>query len=231
VAVMDQVEAVRLLPGPEEGSPAVPAYAYPESAARALGHAARYGMWRATPPGNVPELEGVNRDRARELADSFLAENPGGGWLPREQAAELLNCYGVRLADAITASTGGVEMKINVLEEQVFGPLVLFGLAAADVLADRAARLAPLTESDADEMLGSVRATPLLLGGSGTPAADTASLKDMLLRVSQLAEDLPQVAELELNPVMARPDGAVAITGQVRIQAAEPADSYLRRLR
>ena len=118
------------------------------------------------------------------------------------------------------------------LEERVFGPLVLFGLAAAaDVLADRAARLAPLTESDADEMLGSVRATPLLLGGSGTPAADTASLKDMLLRVSQLAEDLPQVAELELNPVMARPDGAVAITGQVRIQAAEPADSYLRRLR
>jgi acyl-CoA synthetase (NDP forming) len=233
VAVMDQVEAVRLLPGPEEGSPAVPAYAYPESAARALGHAARYGMWRATPPGNVPELEGVNRDRARELADSFLAENPGGGWLPREQAAELLNCYGVRLADAITASTGGVEMKINVLEEQVFGPLVLFGLAgpAADVLADRAVRLAPLTESDADEMLSAVRAAPLLFGQSGAPAADIASLKDMLLRVSQLAEDLPQAAELELSPVAARPDGAVAITWQVRIQAAEPADSYLRRLR
>jgi hypothetical protein len=52
-----------------------------------------------------------------------------------------------------------------------------------------------------------------------------------LLRVSELAEDLPQVAELELSPVVARPDGAVAITGQVRIQAAEPADSYLRRLR
>jgi acyl-CoA synthetase (NDP forming)/GNAT superfamily N-acetyltransferase len=242
VAVMDQVEAVRLLPGPEEGSPAVPAYAYPESAARALGHAARYGVWRATPPGNMPELEGVNRDRARELAASFLAENAGSGWLSRDQAAELLSCYGIRLADAITATTedvvqpmvtAGVEAKISMLEEQVFGPVVLFGLvdAAADMLADRAARLAPMTESDAEEMLRSVRAAPLLLGRSGTPAADIASLKDMLLRVSQLAEDLPQVAELELSPVVARPDGAVAITGQVRVRAAEPADSYLRRLR
>ena len=49
--VMDQVEAVRLLPGPGEDCPAVPAYAYPESAARALGHAVRYGMWRAPPAG------------------------------------------------------------------------------------------------------------------------------------------------------------------------------------
>jgi acyl-CoA synthetase (NDP forming)/GNAT superfamily N-acetyltransferase len=301
VAVMDQVEVVRLLPGLEEGSPAIPAYAYPESAARALGHAARYGAWRARAPGNVPELEGVNRDRARELADSFLADNAGGGWLPREQAVELLRCYGLRLADAITATTedgaamaaaqfggpvavradapglglrndagialldlhgadevrrgfrslretfgdrlegvivqpmitGGVEVKISVLEEQVFGPLVLFGRAdaAAEMLADRAVRLAPMTESDADEMLSSVRAAPLLPGRPGTPTADIGSLKDMLLRVSQLAEDLPQVAELELSPIVARPDGAVAITGQVRIQAAEPADSYLRRLR
>ena len=226
-AVMDQVEAVRLLPGPEEGSPAVPAYAYPESAARALGHAARYGAWRATPPGNVPELEGVHRDRATELVGSFLAAHPGGGWLPPEQAAELLSCYGVRFQPAVT---GGVEVKINVLEEQVFGPLVLFGPAdaSAGLLADRAARLAPVTDADADEMIGSA---PSLFGRPGVPAADVASLKDLLLRVSQLATDLPQVAELELSPVVARPDGAVAITGQVRVQAAEPADSYLRRLR
>jgi hypothetical protein len=53
----------------------------------------------------------------------------------------------------------------------------------------------------------------------------------MLLRVSQMADDLPQVAELELSPVVARPDGALALDGRVRIQAAEPADAYLRRLR
>ncbi len=80
-AVMDQVEGVRLLPGPDMDSPAVPAYGYPESAARALGHAARYGAWRATPPGSVPVLEGLRHGKARELVASFLAGDPGGGWL------------------------------------------------------------------------------------------------------------------------------------------------------
>jgi len=113
----------------------------------------------------------------------------------------------------------------------LFGPLVLFGLAdgAADVLADRAARLAPLTEADADDLIRSVRAAPLP-GRSGVPA-DLASLRDMLRRVSQLADDLPQVAELEFSPVVARPDGALAVDGRVRIQAAEPADAYLRQPR
>jgi acyl-CoA synthetase (NDP forming)/GNAT superfamily N-acetyltransferase len=301
-AVMDQAEAVRLLPGPDQDSPAVPAYAYPESAARALSHAARYGAWRAASPGSIPDLPGVDRDRASDLVAGYLAGTPGGGWLSRQQTAELLSCYGVTLVDGTAATaeedvvaaaarfgapvalkadvpdlvvrrtgagavlldlhdadearrgyrslretfgdrmagvlvqpmiTGGAEVKINVVEEQLFGPLVLFGLAdgAADMPTDRAARLAPLTESDADEMIRSVHAAPLLLGQAGAPAADIASLKDMLLRVSQLAEDLPQVAELDLSPVVARPDGAVAVTALVRIQAAEPADSYLRQLR
>ncbi len=145
---------------------------------------------------------------------------------------ELLGCYGVPLADSIAITIRGVEVQISVLQEQVFGPLVLFGLAgaAADVLADRAARLAPLTESDADDLIRSVRAAPLLLGHSGAPA-DLASLRDILLRVSQLADDLPQVAELELSPVVTRPDGVLAVDGRVRIQAAEPADAYLRQLR
>ena len=299
-AVMDQVEGVRLLPGPGEDSPAVPAYGYPESAARALGHAARYGAWRAAPPRSVPVLEGLDQDRARELVTGFLAQTPWGGWLPHGQTVELLGCYGVPVADSIAVTsedgataaaarfgapvavkadvpglvrrsdaravlldlhnadevgrgfrllrdifgdrlagvviqpmiTGGVKVKISVLEERVFGPVMLFGLAgAADVLADRAARLAPLTESDADDLIRSVRAAPLLLGRSGVPAADLAALRSMLLRVSQLADDLPEVAELELSPVVARSDGALAVGAQIRIQAAEPADAYLRQLR
>ena len=232
-AVMDQVEGVRLVPGPGEDSPAVPAYAYPESAARALGHAARYGAWRATPAGSVPVLAGLRQDQARELVASFLGGAPGGGWLPPGQTVELLGCYGMPLADGIEATAGGVRVKISVLEEPVFGPLVLFGLAGATagVLADRAARLAPLTEADADDLIRSVRAAPLLLGRSGGPAADHASLRSMLLRVSQLADDVPQVAELELSPVVARPDGVLAVDARVRIQAAEPADAYLRQLR
>jgi acyl-CoA synthetase (NDP forming) len=66
-AVLDQIEVVRLLPSPAEGSPAVPAYACAESAARALGHAARYGTWRATPPGHIPDLDGLRQDRAKKL--------------------------------------------------------------------------------------------------------------------------------------------------------------------
>ena len=232
-AVMDQVEGVRLLPGPGEDSPAIPAYAYPESAARALGHAVRYGAWRATPAGSAPVLEDLRQDQARELVARFLAGTPGGGWLPLERTVELLGCYGMPLADGTAATAGGVRVKISVLEEPVFGPLVLFGLAGAavGVLADRAARLTPLTEADADDLIRAVRAAPLLLGRSGGPAADHASLRSMLLRVSQLADDVPQVAELELSPVIARPDGVLAVDARIRIQAAEPADAYLRQLR
>jgi len=232
-AVMDQVEGVRLLPGPGEDSPAIPAYAYPESAARALAHAVRYGAWRATPAGSAPVLEDLRQDQARELVARFLAGTPGGGWLPLERTVELLGCYGMPLADGTAATAGGVRVKISVLEEPVFGPLVLFGLAGAavGVLADRAARLTPLTEADADDLIRSVRAAPLLLGRSGGPAADHASLRSMLLRVSQLADDVPQVAELELSPVIASPDGVLAVDARIRIQAAEPADAYLRQLR
>ena len=299
-AVLDQVEVVRLLPGSGGGFPPVPAYAYAESAVRALGHAARYGTWRATPPGRVPDLEGLRQDRARELVAGVLASPPRGGWLALDPTVELLGCYGVPLADstgvitedaAVAAAarfggpaalradvpglvrtsaagdvltglhgadevrrgfrslqetfggrlagvivqpviTGGVEVRISVLHEQVAGPLVLFGLggAAGDGPADQAARLAPLTESDADDLIRSAPAAPRLLGRRGAPAADLPALRDMLLRVSRMADDLPQIAELELSPVIARPDGVQAVDGRIRIQAAEPADAHLRRL-
>ena len=299
-AVLDQVEVVRLLRGPDEDSRAVPAYGYAESAARALGHAARYGMWRAIPPGTVPGLDGLRPDRARELVAEFLAARPAGGWLPLDPTVELLGCYGVPLADSIGVVTedaavaaaarfggpvalradvpglvrargagallidlhgadetrrgfrslteafghrlagvivkpmvtGGIEVMVSMLQEKAAGPLVLFGAggAAADALADRAARLAPLTDSDADELIRSIRAAPLLLGHPGAPGADLAALRDLLLRVSQMADDLPQIAELELSPVFARPDGVQAVDARIRLQAAQPADAFLRRL-
>ena len=121
---------------------------------------------------------------------------------------------------------------ISVLQEKVACLLVLFGVggAAADALADRAARLAPLTGSDADELIRSIRAAPLLLGRPGAPGADLAALRDLLQRVSQMADDLPQIAELELSPVFARPDGVQAVDARIRLQAAEAADAHLRRL-
>ena len=102
--------------------------------------------------------------------------------------------------------TGGVEVMIGVVQEPVFGPLVVFGSGGAttDVLGDHVTRLTPLTDADADEMIHAVRAAPLLFGHRGTPPVDTAALADALLRVSRLADDLPEVSELDLNPVVAR---------------------------
>jgi acyl-CoA synthetase (NDP forming) len=146
----------------------------------------------------------------------------------------LRQIFGPRLAGVTVRPmvSGGVEVTITVLREQMAGPLVLFGIsvAAGDVLADRSARLAPLTDSDAGDLIRSARGAPLLLGRPGFPAADLAALQDMLLRVSQLADDLPQIAQLELSPVIALPHGIQAVDGRVRIQAAEPADAHLRRL-
>ena len=129
---------------------------------------------------------------------------------------------------------GGVEVRIGVAQEPVFGPLVVFGSGgpAAEVYGDHVTRLTPLTDTDAEEMIHAVHAAPLLAGAGdqGTPRADTAALADALLRVSRLADDLPEVSELDLNPVIARPDGVRCVDVRVRISPAEPRDPFLRRL-
>jgi acyl-CoA synthetase (NDP forming)/RimJ/RimL family protein N-acetyltransferase len=127
----------------------------------------------------------------------------------------------------------GVETLIGLVQEPVFGPLVVFGLGgvATEVLGDHVARLTPLADADAEEMIRSVRAAPLLTGHRGSPAVDTAGLADVLLRVSRLADDLPEVAELDLNPVYARPRDVQAVDVRIRLAPATPRDPFLRRLR
>ena len=126
----------------------------------------------------------------------------------------------------------GVEVLIGVEQEPMFGPLVVFGSGgvATGVHGDHVARLTPLTDADADEMINSVRAAPLLFGHRGIPPVDTAALADALLRVSRLADELPEVSELDLNPVVAREDGVYCADVRVRISPAEPRDPFLRRL-
>ena len=127
--------------------------------------------------------------------------------------------------------SGGVETIVGVVQEPVFGPVVVFGLggSATDPLRDHVARLAPLTRTDADDLVHSARIARALLGHDGQHAADVGALSEVLLRVSQLADGLPQVAELELNPVIARPDGAVAVDARVRVTGNRLADPFLRR--
>ncbi len=128
---------------------------------------------------------------------------------------------------------GGVETLIGVVQEQIFGPLIVFGLGgvATEVLGDHIARLSPLTDADAAEMIHGVRSAELLTGHRGAPPVDTKGLAEVLLRVSRLADELPEVAELDLNPVIARPQDAQAVDVRVRVAPAAARDPFLRRLR
>jgi acyl-CoA synthetase (NDP forming)/RimJ/RimL family protein N-acetyltransferase len=148
---------------------------------------------------------------------------------------ELAATFGPGLGEVLVQPmlADGVEVLVCVVQEPVFGPLVVFGLGgvATEVLGDHAARLTPLTDTDADSLIHEVHAAPLLLGYRGRPAVDTQALAGILLRVSRLADDLPELAELDLNPVIARPDGAHVVDARVRISPSQPQDPFLRRLR
>ncbi len=128
---------------------------------------------------------------------------------------------------------GGTEVIVGVADDHMFGPLVVFGLGgvATEVLADHAARLTPLTNTDADRLIGSIRSAPLLRGHRGSPPADLGALRGLLLRVSRLADDLPEVTELDLNPVIARPDGVFVVDARVRATPYQVQDPFLRKLR
>jgi acyl-CoA synthetase (NDP forming) len=238
--LLNQPESVRLLPRPAAGQ--VPAYGYPEAAVAALARAATYGAWRAEPRGRVHDFPDIKTANARALTREFLHQAPQGGWLAPHQTADLLRCYGIPLAGGegdlteIAARADGIEVIVRVAADATFGPLVMFGLGAVDprtseVFADSSGRLTPLTDTDADKLIRSVRSAPLLSGGDGRPAADLGALRDLLLRVSRLADDLPEVAGLDLDPVIARPDRAVVAAARIKLAPFRPRDPFLRRLR
>jgi acyl-CoA synthetase (NDP forming)/RimJ/RimL family protein N-acetyltransferase len=177
-----------------------------------------------------------------EVASLVHKTDAGAVKLDLRTSAEIADAYteldaafGPRLRRVLVQPmlVGGVETIVGVVHEPVFGPLVVFGLGgvATEVLGDHTARLAPMTDADAAEMLSGVRAAPLLLGHRGSPAVDMQALADLLLRVSRLADDLSEVAELDLNPVIARADGAYIVDVRVRIAPTAPSDPFLRQLR
>jgi acyl-CoA synthetase (NDP forming)/GNAT superfamily N-acetyltransferase len=194
--VLTQPESVRLLPGQ------VPAYGSPGAAVRALARAVGYGAWRAEPRGHLPAFPDVRTSDARALV---RAARPG--WLTPEQTAELLRCYQIPLADLPPA---GTEVTIRVADDRMFGALVTLGPKA---------RLTPLTDLDADKLIGP------------SASEDQAALRDLLLRVSRLAEDLPEVTDLELNPVIVGPTLVAVVNARIKLTPYEPQDPFLRRLR
>lgn len=259
------------------GTETIPAYAFPESAARVLGKAAAYSEWRRTPLGITPDLAEIDTETAGLVCRTALAQR-GDGWLSAEetrkvlsavklpmpaggvattaeQAAEIANSIGypvaVKLAsheiihktemggvrlglnddEAVRRSfeqirkllrrkgkedamegvlvqpmlTGGVELMIGMTADPLFGPLIAFGLGGihVEILHDVCFRITPLTDRDASEMVTAIRGYRLLQGYRGHQPADVKAIEEALLRVSRLVEEVPEISELDLNPVFA----------------------------
>ncbi len=117
---------------------------------------------------------------------------------------------------------GGVELLAGVVQDPVFGPLVGFGPGGvyAELIGGVDFRIAPITDVDASELVTQGKAGRLTAGFRGAPAADRGALEDLVQRLALLGEDLPEVAELDLNPVLAGPTGCVAVDARVRIAPA-----------
>jgi acyl-CoA synthetase (NDP forming) len=113
----------------------------------------------------------------------------------------------------------GVSTVLTTAEDPLFGPIVSFGLAgdAIDLLGDVAHRIPPLTTTDVHDLVRGVRAAPRLFGHGGRPAVDVTALEDVVARVSRLAEDLPQVAELRLQPVHVCTERAAVLDATARV--------------
>jgi acyl-CoA synthetase (NDP forming) len=261
-----------------DGTPAG-AFAYPESAARALGLAAGRAAWLRRPASTVPPIEGIDSASAAALIAARLAASEDV-WLEPSDTRALLSAYGLPLveervaantaaaveaagelgypvvvktaeagihktesggvhvdlrnADAVERAcvaiggpvivqqfvTGGVELLAGAIQDPVFGPLVAFGPGGiyAELIGSARVALAPLGDVDAEELITTGKAGRLVAGWRGAPPADRAALADLVHRLGRLVDDHAEVVELDLNPVIARADGCVAVDARIRLR-------------
>jgi acetyl coenzyme A synthetase (ADP forming)-like protein len=259
-------------------------FAYPESAARALGRAAGRTDWLRRPAGAVPELDAIDHDEARRIVEESLSGSTDV-WLAPAETRGLLESYGIPVVPERVAATvdeavaaalelgfpvvvktaapgvhktevggvaldlagagdvraaasrigpplvvqpmieGSAELLAGLVQDPVFGPLVAFGPGGrlAELVGEAAFRIAPLTDVDAEELVLGGKAGRLVRGFRGAPASDADALADLVHRLSRLGEDVPEVVELDLNPVLGRPQGCVAVDARVRLHRVEAA--------
>jgi acetyl coenzyme A synthetase (ADP forming)-like protein len=289
-----------------EGPRRVPWFAFPESAARALGRAVPYSRWRSRPEVPVPVFSDLDTATGRGIVDAAVgtvAEGGGAsgteaGWLEVSQVVQLLGAYGIPFVESVRASgpteameaarrmgfpvavkldmpglvhksdvggvrlgvsdpdqvmavteallagygpeaavtvqpmaPPGVETIVGVVEEPGFGPVVMVGLGgtATEVLGDRALSLVPITRPEAVDLISSLKASKLLSGYRGAPTGDIGALADLICRVAKLAERLPEVIEMGLNPVIVSPDGCLVVDAKVRVALLEAPEPELWR--
>jgi acetyl coenzyme A synthetase (ADP forming)-like protein len=177
---------------------------------------------------------------AKISASDLLHKSDVGGVRTDLRTADEVRCAVVELLDVahgrnlhldgvlIQPMASGVETMIGLTQDPLFGGVVGFGMGGTDVELERDIhfRPAPLSDRDAEDLIRESRAFPRLSGYRGRPAADVAALTDLLLRVSQLAVENPQVLEIDLNPVMVRAagQGCTAVDARVRVGAKRRVD-------
>ena len=142
----------------------------------------------------------------RAAFEDLTAHVPGAGVLVQEMV------------------TDGVETMMGIVQNRLFGPLIAFGLGGihVEILKDVRVRLAPLSDRDVDDLLHGIKGFPLLQGYRGHAAADLAALRDTLLRLSRMADEVPEIAELDLNPVVALApgEGCRIVDARILVKAA-----------
>ena len=118
--------------------------------------------------------------------------------------------------------SGGVEVMVGMTLDPLFGPLIGFGLGGihVEILEDVCFRVTPITDRDAAEMVRGIKGYRLLEGYRGYPPADIPAIEDLLLRVARLVEEVPEISELDLNPVIALPPGRACQIVDARIRVA-----------
>lgn len=128
----------------------------------------------------------------------------------------------------------GIPVSFRASEDALFGPLVSFGLAGApsELLGDRTYGIPPLTDVDAEQMISTLRSAPLLYGYRGSEPVDVAAVQDVVLRLAALKDDLPEVAELDLEPVLVRSEGLTVLSARAKVLPTEERrqEQYARRL-
>ncbi len=147
-------------------------------------------------------------------------------------AAELLARFGPEAGVVVQPmAPPGVEVIAGLVQDASFGPVLMFGMGGVttELIGDHVLSLVPLSMEEARRVIGSLRLSPLLEGYRGAPPTDVEALAELLCRLALLAEDLPEVAELDLNPLLAGPAGSVAVDARARLSRRTRRPLFERR--
>jgi acyl-CoA synthetase (NDP forming)/RimJ/RimL family protein N-acetyltransferase len=176
----------------------------------------------------VDAAERLGPTVALKSADERLSRRPDlsgarldvmGEEAVRTAYADLLEVSGMKDVYVQEMAPRGSSCAIGLQDDPSFGSLVTFGLSGVlgDLIGDRAYRAVPLTDTDAADLVREPRTAPLLAGYRGDDPADLDALSELALRVGALAEDVPEVRELTLDPIIATPDGCTVISAKIRL--------------